>query len=237
MDLDRLKKQQRTTWVVLAAAIVAVAALKDVSGGAAFLILVLGLLPALGYALILGVRIRRAVGQSDSARISTLKAEKPVWAALACAAAVVAFDVFVAGQGIWSWAMAALGLLYFLPRALLAARNRAVMISRGQKAALLLVIGVAGAWLVRLDVQQEEQRAAHLVTAVHRYEAARGEYPKTLSALVPQYLPQLPGSRRARWAPPLQYVGGAGASLTYVVVPPFGRKVYHFKTGSWIVVD
>ena len=235
MGIDRLKLHRRVAWAAIAAALAGVYALKPQGEIAAAVMLCI--LPALVYALVLGVRIRRLAREAAGA--SPLSAERPVWMIAALAAPVVLFDVLVAGQGIWSWLLVVVALVYYAPKSLFALRNRPVMKLRLQKGALLLALGLAAAMFVRFDAQREERRADEVVQAVQRYKAAHGSYPAAMEALVPRFLPQLPGRGRVAFSPPLKYRSDAsgGPTLTYYAFPPFGRRVFSFEAASWSEVD
>ena len=59
-----------------------------------------------------------------------------------------------------------------------------------------------------------------------------------MQALVPEYIPRVPGPRLALAADAFRYrVHDGNASLSYIVFPPFGRRIYRFQTGVWDVTD
>ena len=78
----------------------------------------------------------------------------------------------------------------------------------------------AAAWLLRaclaVFINKEDQPAADsLVAALDKYKAAKGAYPPSLDALVPEYLPALPALRefgKLGYAP---VEGGRGCLLGY----------------------
>jgi hypothetical protein len=83
-------------------------------------------------------------------------------------------------------------------------------------------------------------RADGIITAVEQYRSHQGPYPERLEELVPLYLPSVPLARYA--LPPFNRFhyhryDYDNASLSYDVLPPFGRLVYNFSTKTWRLID
>ena len=113
--------------------------------------------------------------------------------------------------------------------------------------ALLLTTFVVAIWL---DIITAESRAHPIIKAVETYHADNGVYPQELDQLIPEYLSKIPTERFTRFGLGFRYFPGPPRMknkvadskdyppmLMWTVVPPFGRRFYHFDDKSWNTVD
>jgi hypothetical protein len=79
-----------------------------------------------------------------------------------------------------------------------------------------------------------EYRARELIQKIELYKSENGAYPKSLKDLMPRYLGSIP---RAKWVPFLgeyyYFWDEDRPVFGFVVVPPFGRRVYSFAGHRW----
>jgi hypothetical protein len=234
MDIDQLKRRHRLTWAAMALAFAVLVAAPDSTTDYLIGPFIVAVFAGLVYVLVLRHRMRRELARMPG----SAPAERSLTTVLVIAAVVGLFDVFFAGQSIWSWMLCAVALVYYLPRALFAMRDRPRMKVRFQKALGVFMVGLASALVVRYDMEMQQRNVDSIIAAVRSYQAAQGKYPPELQSLVPAYLPELPRSRLAASANRFWYFPDAqDPSLMYVVFPPFGRKSYHFGSERWSQID
>ena len=80
-----------------------------------------------------------------------------------------------------------------------------------------------------------ERRAQTIIAACERYRAKTGGYPEQLSQLVPEYLAAIPLAKPLVWlGGPFMYMARPGDhGLSYVTVPPYGRRCYLLEQKKW----
>ena len=129
-------------------------------------------------------------------------------------------------------------VLYYLPRAAIAWKDPPRARLRLAKGVAVFAIALVTVELLAWDARLGRERAAGLIAAVERYRADNGAYPERLENLIPAYIPAIPDARMLPSAPRFFYVRqDQGASLMYVVAPPFMRAVYNFETREWREMD
>lgn len=101
-------------------------------------------------------------------------------------------------------------------------------------AAVLVVFG-----LRMFNTSLAQQRAHAIIRAVDAYKLKTGGYPDRLEQLVPAYLPKVPHKAKLTMMDAgFRYSSRDGShSLSYVSLPPFGRRIYTFETASWDRLD
>lgn len=166
------------------------------------------------------------------------KPERRICTIVIIAIVCVLLDVFVFGPML-SVLMMLFAAVYYLPRTLVALKRPQVARLRFTKGLVVFGIGMATAWLFSIDAQQARERAKDVIAALDRYKAAHGAFPQRLEELVPTYLPEVPRARLLPAASRFYYgrMPDGGATLMYVVLPPFGRSVYDFDTRKWHELD
>jgi hypothetical protein len=150
----------------------------------------------------------------------------------------VLLDLFLVGPLI-SVLLVLFALAYYLPRTLVAWRDRPAMRLRFLKFVAVFGMGVATFWLLSADARQGHERAQPVIAALDRFKADRGAYPERLENLVPAYLPAVPKARLMPAASRFFYMrrSDGGATLMYVMIPPFDRAVYDLEKRQWHEID
>ncbi len=150
-------------------------------------------------------------------------------------------DVFVANQGALATIIGFGGGLYTLVRLGQAVwrRQQRLVLARAGAAVVWFALPVSVLDTNRWLNARAAERAAEVVRAVDAYEHDQGSYPRSLSALVPRYLPEVPQAKPTvmgdfRYIPPAR---GRAPTLLYVELPPFGRRAYHFDERVWFTID
>ena len=174
----------------------------------------------------------------------------PVRRSLLVLLVFVALDGLVMGQGIWTLLVATVAVVAQLRLSAWRAVKRDAPRSRAHlRAAGVYVITVAMVLAyVSTNNRIAARRADEVIAACRGYEAAHGRLPTALSELVPAFLPRVPRAKYTLMYADFAYwtaAAGDGApdgvtahhSLMYVVMPPFGRRLYQFETNSWRTVD
>jgi len=151
------------------------------------------------------------------------------------------FDVFVFNQG-------ALALVVGIGGGVVALVSlfRGVRRNEGRMTVIRSVVAVAWFALPEATIDanlwidaRAAERASLVVRAVEAYREDHGAYPATLTELVPGYLPYVPRAKPTSMGT-FEYRmprDGSAPTLWYVVLPPFGRRAYHFDERRWITID
>jgi hypothetical protein len=178
----------------------------------------------------------------------------PLRRALFVLLVLFSLDGLVAGQGFFTLLIGILGVVAQLGFAAWRALRRDVQRS-------LAHLGAAGVYVVTLAVvwgyiaynnRLAARRASEVIAACRAYEARHGQLPNTLTDLVPTFLPAVPRAKYTLMSADFRYWVSQAESgsrqgkttgtsphhaLAYVVVPPFGRRLYHFESDSWSYLD
>jgi hypothetical protein len=147
-------------------------------------------------------------------------------------------DALFFGQGVISVILCIAGVLYFPLRAIAARQDRARFKLRLSKAAITSVAGFAAMGTIVYGNVMAGERAEKLVVAVEQFYAKQGRYPERLEELVPEFIPEIPRAKYQELAGKFRYsASGSRHSLMYVVMPPFGRRIYTFEDRKWTTLD
>jgi len=147
-------------------------------------------------------------------------------------------DALFVGQGVLALALCLAGFLYYLPRAIGAYPDRALFRLRAIKAGATVGAGLAAIATIVILNAIAEDRAKEVIAAVEAYKASSGTYPANLEELVPAYLPDVPNAKPVGMLREFKYYRANGEhTLSYTVVPPFGRKLYNFERRRWSALD
>jgi hypothetical protein len=106
------------------------------------------------------------------------------------------------------------------------------------KAAIYLIalMGILG--IFKFNSHMGANNAETVIKAVNAYYADNGHYPENLNQLIPTYLESIPSSAYRMMHGEFRYFSNQGdPNLMWVVVPPFGRRIYHFKDAEWRTLD
>jgi hypothetical protein len=81
-------------------------------------------------------------------------------------------------------------------------------------------------------------RANNLIQVIENYHQTTGQYPQTLTELVPAYLQNVPKAKYTLIFNKFTYINYQGSvSLFYVSLPPYGRPTYVFNRKEWKYID
>ena len=106
------------------------------------------------------------------------------------------------------------------------------------KAAIYLIalIGIIGTF--KFNSHMGANNAKSVIKAVNTYFADNGHYPENLNQLIPIYLKNIPSCAYRMMESEFRYFSDQGdPNLMWVVVPPFGRRIYYFKDAEWRTLD
>jgi hypothetical protein len=102
----------------------------------------------------------------------------------------------------------------------------------------VVIITLTAARLHNQSVDPKE-RSTRIISACEGYKAKYGQYPKSLSTLVPEFLPDVPVARATLYNNKFFYVlsDNNTAMLWYIETPPYGKRIYSFGKKSWSYLD
>lgn len=156
-------------------------------------------------------------------------------------AIIFLFDLGYSGQGIFSLAVAAIGLILLTVGALwsLLQGKRPLARSRALRASAYLVFGIAAYNAVQFHQATAQHHAADIIAACEGYKIRHGMLPTTLQQLVPEFLPAVPRAKYTMAYGDFTYVVASETAhtLMYISLPPFGRRAYHFEQAVWSQFD
>jgi hypothetical protein len=170
------------------------------------------------------------------------KDQPPTWHRTAIVlTALFVLDLGYSGQGLFSIAVAAGGLIVLTVGALwsLTRGMRPLALSRGLRASAYLLLGVAAFAATRFHLATAEHHSADVIAACRAYQVRHGALPSTLQQLVPEFLPAVPRAKYTLAYGTFTYSASSEKehTLMYVALPPFGRRFYHFEQGVWTQLD
>ena len=100
----------------------------------------------------------------------------------------------------------------------------------------LALMGIFG--IFKLNSHLGEKNAQRIIKAVNSYYADTGRYPEKLKQLIPIYLESVPSCAYRMIDNQYRYFSDPGdPNLMWAVLPPFGRRIYYFKTAEWRTMD
>jgi hypothetical protein len=168
--------------------------------------------------------------------------KKKLRASVIIAAVLYVVDAFVLSLPFFAFLLFVVVLLYFLPATLWALRsNRPIARLRATKAGICLLAAISIFVTLGLQNSMADRRAVKLGEACLAYRAKYHHYPKSLKALVPEFIPSVPVAKYG-------LLGGdrfiyssqedeREPMLYYEATPPFGRRFYHMESRSWGYLD
>jgi hypothetical protein len=227
-----LKRARAAAWIVLLGCIAGLA-LRSASGDGLWAILMLVLAVDVVLIIVLSWWIR--------SRLAPALPEAPERSLIFVVIAALAWamvDALFLGQGAISFILCLVGVLYFPLRAIQARKDEARFKLRLSKAGVCSVAGFAVLGIIVYGNVIARERAEKLVVAVEQFYAKQGRYPERLEELVPAFIPAVPRAKYVIIADRFQYsVASSRHALMYVVVPPFGRRIYTFEDRKWTDVN
>jgi hypothetical protein len=228
--MEKLQKARRIAWAVLLASVVATFL---VQGRWASLLWI----PFLGsIAALVAIRTRRR-----DLQVAPARKERGILFVTIAALAWAGVDALIFGQGVIGVLVCAVGLLYLLPRALVAYGEPALFRLRLAKAGVTIAAGALAVASIAYALSVADDRAAIVISAVESFKAKQGRYPDRLDELAPAFLPVVPSAKPYGMLGEFRYLSSPPPegrhTLVYVVVPPFLRKLYHFEEQRWSALD
>lgn len=192
----------------------------------------------LGLILVLNRKIRRAAPQAGPGGASAAVKVPKLSRSILIAACWFALDAFVLQQGLVSIIILLLFLFWMVPSAVKARKESTLARPRAWRAVAYLLAAVAALGVIRLNQRYAERRAEVVAAAVRQYQQKYGRFPVRMEEVTPEFVPSIPLAKYALMFNEFQYFsGGNSHRLVYVVLPPFGRAVYHFESGQWSTLD
>jgi len=89
-----------------------------------------------------------------------------------------------------------------------------------------------------LNRQIAKSRVNQIIVAVEEFKTVNNKYPQKLSELAPEYIQAVPRANYTLFANGFSYHNRDDhAFIAYVVMPPFGRRVYDFNQQKWSYID
>ena len=89
-----------------------------------------------------------------------------------------------------------------------------------------------------MNNQIARSRAKQIIAAVEKFKTVNHRYPKKLSELTPEYIEAIPKAKYAIFASGFFYSNRDDrAIISYVALPPFGRRIYYFNNQKWGSLD
>lgn len=147
-------------------------------------------------------------------------------------------DAFFFGQAVISIALCVAGVLYFPLLAIQARKDKARLKLRLSKAAITSIAGFAALGIIVYGNVIARERAESLVVAVEQFYAKHGRYPERLQEIVPEFIAEIPRAKYVVIADRFGYFkSDSRHTLTYVEIPPFGRRIYTFEVHKWTTAN
>ena len=142
-------------------------------------------------------------------------------------------------QGLVAMLLMVFLLLFHLPRTLFAAKYQKCRKERMIRWAIYLSSIFMVFALRYYNVSLAKERADQIIVAVEAFEVSNGKYPEKLTELVPQFIAEIPTKAKLTLLDSgFRYMVSPNShSLMYVVMPLFGRRIYHFETRQWSDLD
>jgi len=151
------------------------------------------------------------------------------------------FDLGFSGQGFFSLLVALAGLIILMLACVwsLIRGQQPLARSRAARAVLYLLLGAATLGALQFHSYTSRTNAERVIAACRAYEKANGKLPEGLEDLVPAFLPAVPRAKYVLSYGEFSYWSRAdgGHTLLYVVIPPAGRRLYHFEQDRWSNLD
>jgi hypothetical protein len=142
------------------------------------------------------------------------------------------FDLFWVGQGLISLFIAFFGIPILTVGAIWSALRKQGPWARSRllRAGMYLLFGAATVAAGRLHVWTATSRAQTLIVACQAYKQDHAAFPQRLDDLVPKYLPSIPRAKYTLMWGEFTY---RAPTLSYVAMPPVGRRLYNLEEGRW----
>ena len=144
----------------------------------------------------------------------------------------------ILGQGGIAICVAAFGLAVLTIGTLYSAfrGHKGLARNRAMRAATYLLLGLASFATLHFHAATGRKAAQRIIEACEAYEGRYGRLPDRLDQLTPEFLPKIRAARYTVLYNDFWYLSEPRL-LSYVVFPPFRRRVYDFGTAKWNYLD
>ena len=157
---------------------------------------------------------------------------------LITAAILFVLDAFVTNQGAISIILILLIVLWWLPKSAFKKHKGQSPKAELTKALIYGLVAIAVFSSNIINNKIAKGCANDLIQVIENYHQTTGQYPQTLTELVPTYLPNVPKAKYTLIFNSFTYVNYQGnVSLFYTALPPFGRPTYVFNRKEWKYID
>ena len=117
-------------------------------------------------------------------------------------------------------------------------QKKLAMNLRIKKALIYLVMFLLTTGVCQANNHLAQKRAESMILAVNAYMQKHGSYPRTLSDLVPEFIPAIPSAKYTLNSSGFTYIAREKQHvLIYVKKPPYGRTFYIFEDKKWGTSD
>jgi hypothetical protein len=173
------------------------------------------------------------------------RAIPPLWRTVVALAVLLLFDAGMQGQGVLSLFIAFVGVVLLAMGAAWAAFNGAGARARSRllRAAIYLLFGTATMGIVACHRSMAARNAERVIDACRAYKAEHGDFPDSLSDLIPKYFDAVPRAKLTVAWGEFMYSATRSADgsqkhvLMYRDLPPGGRRLYHLEEARWTTLD
>ncbi len=147
-------------------------------------------------------------------------------------------DAFVLNQGAISIVLLLLIIFLWLPKsAIKKHRDQSPKIEL-TKALIYGLVSIAVFSSNVINNKIARNRANTLIQVIENFHQTTGQYPRTLTELVPSYIPKIPKAKYTLMFNDFRYNNyKSNISIFYVSLPPFGRPTYVFNLKEWVYID
>jgi hypothetical protein len=170
----------------------------------------------------------------------TKKATPPIRKAVKIAIWLFVIDAFFLNQGILSGMFLAVLVIAFVPVTLwlILRKRRSELRLQISQFGIYAVMCLAVLSWVSLNNAMARRRAMMLGDACRQFHTKYNRYPDRLEELEPEFIPSIPVAKYAFMNANFFYLKSTeDPEVGFVELPPFGRRLYHVKSGNWGYID
>jgi hypothetical protein len=149
-------------------------------------------------------------------------------------------DAFILNQGVIAFIVLIIGLPVMTVKAIRKRKDgiqlRVRLIIMGIYALMVILVFMSN----HLNNLMAEKHAEVIITACEQYKMKNGEYPPSLSVLVPEFIERVPDAKYTLSSNKFIYINDVRSNshtLMFVEVPPFGRSYYVLEEKKWKYLD
>jgi hypothetical protein len=151
------------------------------------------------------------------------------------ASLLLAWDAVLSGGFVLSILVSPVWFLVSLAKAIIQRPGWRVGLTRILVPVLTLGLVLGNA---AMQTRIASANAKRIIEACEQFRIANGRYPSTLDELKPGYLASVPRAKYSLMFGNFWYWSLDGKTrLMWVVIPPFGRKIYDFEGRKWGSLD